>query len=158
MSETKTKRPAKTQSSAKRETKPKLTGRDKLRKSAMMAHLLDALEAGTHVGHYGQLTFVMVARHFLKDKELIELLVKQPDMDAAQAKTLVKQVKDRDYSPPSRGRILEWQQEQDFPICPMPDDPDCGNVYRSLRFPEKVYHHISDYQQAKADVADDDEE
>ena len=33
----------------------------------MMAHLLDALESGTDVGHYGRLVFAMVARHCLDD-------------------------------------------------------------------------------------------
>ena len=32
-----------------------------LRDSPMMAHLMDALEAGTDIGHYGRLTFAMVA-------------------------------------------------------------------------------------------------
>src|SRR4026209_2943243 len=36
---------------------------DNLRDSPMMAHLLDALEKGTDVGHYGRLVFAMVARH-----------------------------------------------------------------------------------------------
>jgi hypothetical protein len=36
------------------------TRSDNLRDSPMMAHLLDALEAGQDVGHYGRLTFVMV--------------------------------------------------------------------------------------------------
>ena len=38
---------------------------ENLRDSPMMAHLLDALEARTDMGHYGRLTFVMIARHFL---------------------------------------------------------------------------------------------
>ena len=44
---------------------------DNLRDSPMMAHLLDALEAGTDVGHYGRLTFAMIARHFLDEDELV---------------------------------------------------------------------------------------
>ena len=57
-----------------------LPGTD-LRKSEMMAHLLDALEAGTDIGHYGRLTFVMVARHFLKEEEIVDLLSGQPGED-----------------------------------------------------------------------------
>ena len=37
-----------------------------LRDSQMMDRLMDAMEKGQDVGQYGRLTFVMVARHFLK--------------------------------------------------------------------------------------------
>ncbi len=36
-----------------------------LKKDAMMAHLANSLAQGKDIGHYGRLTFVMVARHFL---------------------------------------------------------------------------------------------
>jgi hypothetical protein len=100
----------------------------------MMAHLLDALEARTDVGHYGRLVFTMIARHFLDD-------------DA-----LVLQVREKDYSPPRRERILEWQAKQDFPICPTPDDPDACNVYRELQFPEGIYEHIQEYWEEQAEA------
>jgi hypothetical protein len=45
---------------------------------------------------------------------------------------------------------LEWQKEQEFPICPNPDDPDACNVYRDLEFPDSVYQHITDYHEQKA--------
>ena len=35
---------------------------DDLQRSPMMSHLLDALERGEDLGHYGRLTFAMVAR------------------------------------------------------------------------------------------------
>jgi len=38
----------------------------------MMSHLLDALEKGEDIGHYGRLTFAMVAHHFLDKAELIK--------------------------------------------------------------------------------------
>src|SRR5215218_2873550 len=96
---------------------------DYLRDSPMMAHLLDALEAGTDVGHYGRLTFAMIARHFLDEDELVDLLARQPGGDETQARSLLLQVEGRDYNPPKRERILEWQAQQDFPICPTPDEP-----------------------------------
>ena len=40
---------------------------DELRKNGMMSHLLDALERGEDIGHYGRLVFVMIAHHFLSD-------------------------------------------------------------------------------------------
>ena len=118
---------------------------ENLRDSPMMAHLLDALEAGTDIGHYGRLTFTMVARHFMDEDEIIKLLAGQPDHDEADMRAMLTQVEGRDYNPPKRERILQWQAEQDFPICPTPDDPDSCNVYRELRFPDSVYDSISEY-------------
>ena len=118
---------------------------ENLRDSPMMAHLLDALEAGTDIGHYGRLTFAMIARHFLDESELVRLLSRQPDHDEAEARVLLRQVQGRDYNPPKRERILEWQAQQDFPICPTPDDAGSCNVYRELRFPQSVYDHIEEF-------------
>lgn len=123
---------------------------EELRKSDMMAHLLDALEAGKDIGHYGRLTFAMVARHFLPEDELVKLLQQDQDFSETEAKALVQQVQGKDYNPPKRDRILEWQQQQDFPICPNADDPDSCNVYRDLQFPDHVYEHISQYYEQKA--------
>jgi hypothetical protein len=123
----------------------------RLRDSSMMAHLLDALESGTDIGRYGRLIFAITARYFMSEDELVELLSDQPQMNEARARALVLQVKEKGYSPPSRARILEWQSRQEFPICPDPSDPDCGNVYRELRFPEGVYEHIDDYWVDKAE-------
>ena len=47
----------------------------------------------------------------------------------------MQQIQERGYNPPKRERILEWQEQQDFPICPNPDDPDACNVYRELGLP-----------------------
>jgi hypothetical protein len=116
-----------------------------LRKSKMMVHLMDALEGGKDIGHYGRLVFAMVARHFLEEAALIDWLQKDRDFSEAEAKALVLQVQGKDYNPPKRDRILEWQQQQDFPICPTPDDPDTCNVYQDLQFPDHVYENISDY-------------
>lgn len=121
-----------------------------LRDSPMMAHLLDALEAGTDIGHYGRLTFVMIAYHFLPEDELVRLLAQQPGYNEAAAHALLHQVEQRGYNPPRRERILEWQAQQDFPICPTPDDPTSCNVYRELRFPQEVYDHISDFYEDQA--------
>jgi hypothetical protein len=125
-----------------------------LRDSKMMAHLLDALEQGTDIGEYGRLVFAMVARHFLKEEELVELLSGQPGMDEQQARALVLQVQGRDYNPPKRDRILEWQAQQDFPICPDPDDPQACNVYRELQFPDSIYERIGEFWQEKAQTAE----
>jgi hypothetical protein len=123
---------------------------ENLRDSAMMAHLLDALERGTDVGHYGRLVFTMVGRYFMPDEELVTLLAKQPDMDENDAQALVAEVKGHDYNPPKRGKILEWQKEQDFPLCPNADDPDSCNVYEELRFPDEVYERIGQYWEQKS--------
>ncbi|MBD1855839.1 MULTISPECIES: hypothetical protein [Leptolyngbya] len=121
-----------------------------LRKSDMMAHLLDALDAGENIEHYGRLVFAMVARHFLSQEEVIEYLLKDEECGEAEAKSLYQQVQGKDYNPPKRDRVLDWQQHQNFPICPNPDNPDACNVYRDLEFPQHVYEHISSYYEQKA--------
>ncbi|NJL21079.1 MAG: hypothetical protein HC895_10085 [Leptolyngbyaceae cyanobacterium SM1_3_5] len=122
---------------------------EELRKSDMMAHLLDALDEGKDIGHYGRLTFAMIARHFMDDDALIEHLQQDKDFSEVEAKALVKQVEGKDYNPPKRDRILDWQSQQEFPICPNADDPDSCNVYRDLKFPDHVYEHISSYYEHK---------
>ena len=123
-----------------------------LRKNDMMAHLLDALEQGKDIGHYGRLVFAMVARHFVGEGELVKLLARDKSFDEPQARTLVAQVQSRDYNPPRREKILQFLQEQKFPICPAPDDPNACNVYRDLKFPEDVYNKINEFYQQKAGV------
>jgi hypothetical protein len=113
----------------------------------MMSHLLDALERGEDIGHYGRLTFAMVAHHFLDKDELLGLLLKGDGIDESEAKALVQQVEGRDYNPPKRERILEWQAQQEFPICPNPEDPDACNLYQELELPEKVFAHIQEYRE-----------
>ncbi|WP_419805413.1 hypothetical protein [Terriglobus sp.] len=124
-------------------------GVDELRKDPMMAHLLDSLDAGTDVGHYGRLVFSMVARHFLPHAEVVAWLTKDKDFSEDQAQQMLHQVEGRDYTPPRRERLLEWQSEQEFQFID-PDDPDSGNLYRNLRFPQEIYQHIGHYQDAKA--------
>lgn len=124
-------------------------GVETLRRDSMMAHLLDSLDAGKDIGHYGRLVFAMIARHFLSDEELIRLLNQDKDFSEEQARLLVHQVQGKDYNPPRREKILEFQAQQDFPIIPNPEDPDAGNVYRDLEFPESVYAHISEYYEHK---------
>ena len=121
-----------------------------LRKSPMMAHLLDALNDGKDIGHYGRLTFVMVARHFMDEEDLVTLLSRQPDQSEESVRAMVTQVKDRDYNPPKRERILEWQAQQEFPICPDSDNPGACNVYRELKFPDHVYEEIQDFYEERA--------
>ena len=118
-----------------------------LRRSPMMSHLLDALEQGKDIGQYGRLTFAMVAHHFVEPEELVKLLLKGKGIDDHGARALVQQVESRDYNPPKRERILEWQAQQEFPICPNPDDPDSCNVYQELELPDEVFKHIEEYRE-----------
>ncbi len=131
---------------------------EELRKSEMMAHLLDSLEAGEDIGHYGRLVFVMVARHFADEEELVDKLLEGEGCDETEARSLVEQVENHDYNPPRREKVLQFQERQDFPICPNPDDPDACNVYKALNFPERVYAHISEYQEQKAHARQVEEE
>jgi hypothetical protein len=123
---------------------------DDLRQSPMMGHMLDALDNGEDIGHYGRLVFAMIGRHFVSHDELVELLTKDEDADEQEMKALVQQVEDKGYSPPRREKILEYQGQQDFPICPNPDDPDACNPYAELQFPDEVYESIQEYREEKA--------
>jgi hypothetical protein len=120
-----------------------------LRQSPMMAHMLDALDNGEDIGHYGRLVFAMIGRHFVSNDELVGLLTKDHDADEQEIKALVQQVEEKGYSPPRREKILEFQSQQDFAICPDPDDPDACNPYAELQFPDEVYESIQDYQEKR---------
>ena len=120
-----------------------------LRQSPMMAHMLDALDNGEDIGHYGRLVFAMIGRHFVSDDELVELLTKDHDADEQEIRAMVQQVEDKGYSPPRREKILEYQNQQDFEICPNADDPDACNVYNELQFPDEVYESIQEYQEKR---------
>lgn len=129
-----------------------MPGIEELRKDEMMNHLLTALERGEDIGHYGRLVFIMGARHFLSDDELVEWLKKDKDCNDAKARSLIQQVEQRDYNPPRRERVLAWMERQGFPICPNPDDPDSCNLYKSFEFPDEVYEHIGEYREQKQEA------
>jgi DNA primase large subunit len=124
---------------------------EELTKDEMMSHLMNALEQGQDIGHYGRLVFVLGARHFLTPDELIEWLTKDKDCDESKARALITQVEQRNYNPPRRERILEWMNKQGFPICPKPEDPDSCNLYKSFEFPHEVYEHIGSYREHKSE-------
>jgi hypothetical protein len=126
---------------------------EELRQSPMMANLLDGLAEGVDIGEYGRLTFVMVARHFLSDEAMVSLLADQPNFGEIEARALILQVKQRDYNPPKRERILEWQAKQDFQICPDPDDPAGCNVYRELDLPDHIYDQINEFWEERANTS-----
>ena len=121
------------------------TAHEELRNEPMMAHLLDALEAGLDIGHYGRLVFAMIARHFMDENELIATLTKNPGFDEEQARTMLEQIEARGYNPPKRERVLDWMRRQEFPICPDPRDRGQCNVYRNLDFPQDVYDKIEQF-------------
>jgi hypothetical protein len=113
----------------------------------MLAHLLDSLEQGVDIGHYGRLVFAMVARHFMDERTLVATLSKDPSVDEEQVHNLLRQIESRGYNPPKRERILEWMEKQEFPLCTAPEDPTHCNVYRNLEFPKEVYEKISEFYQ-----------
>jgi hypothetical protein len=118
--------------------------------SPTMTRLLDALKKKTDIGHNGQFVFVTVARHFMDEAEIVKLLSHQPDMDEEKAQAFVQQLTERGYNPPRRERILQMQAEQDFAIIENADDPDSGNLYRELQFPDEIYEDINEYREEKA--------
>jgi hypothetical protein len=143
---------------AKKQNQPRLNSDDTrstdLHDSAMMAYLLDALHKGEDIGHYGRLVFTMIARWFMEDDQIIKLLAKQPGMDESDARAMLLEVKSRDYNPPKREKILQWQSQQDFPICPDASDPNGCNVYKELKFPDEVYDRIGDFWEEKVESGD----
>ena len=120
-----------------------------LRQSPMMGHMLDALEKGEDIGNYGRLVFAMLGRHFVDNDERSGLRTPDHDADEGEMKALVQQVQEKGYSPPKRDKILEYQAQQDFPICPNPDDPDACNPYQELQFPDEVYESIQVYREKR---------
>ncbi len=96
----------------------------------------------------------MVGRHFLEHDELCDLLAKCPGSTREEVEVMVRQVEAKGYNPPRRERILEWQKEQEFPICPNPEDPDACNVYKDLKFPDSTYKNIEHYQEEKLEADD----
>ncbi len=103
-----------------------------------MSHLLDSLEAGKDIGHYGRLTFVMVARHYSNEEELISYLTKDPDCGEPKARALVQQVESRDTRRLSK--ITRKRRPQTLkasrgpgesgtrsPRGQYPDTPECAN-------------------------------
>ena len=46
--------------------------------------------------------------------------------------------------------LLAWQRQQEFPICPTPEDPAACNVYNELEFPEEVYENINEFWEERA--------
>jgi DNA primase large subunit len=125
---------------------------EQLKRDEMMKHLMDALESGQDIGHYGRLVFIMGARHFLDNDELVAWMTKDKDCDEEKARSLIQQVEQRNYNPPRRERVMEWMQKQGFPICPNPDNPDSCNLYKDLEFPHEVYEHIGQYRERKAEA------
>lgn len=48
--------------------------------------------------------------------------------------------------------VFAMVAQQAFPILPSAEDPDAGNVYRDLKFPDDVYQHIEEYHEKKAEA------
>jgi hypothetical protein len=59
-------------------------------------------------------------------------------------------VREKGYNPPRRDRIIEWQKEQDFDICPNSEDPGACNIYNELQFPDELYESIQEYREEQA--------
>ncbi len=116
-----------------------------LMQDEMMAHLMRSLSEGRDIGHYGRLCFAMVAHWFLERDQIVKWLRRDETFTDEDAVALWKQVEAKDYNPPSRKTISEWQGYQEFPILPDAKNPDCGNVYKSLEFPDEVYEQIGEY-------------
>ena len=102
-------------------TEPTGDGEAELRNDSMMAHLLDSLNDGKDIGHYGRLVFAMVARHFMPHDEVMAWMMKDKDVDEEKARLMLVQVEGKDYSPPRRDKILSYPElNRTSPSCRMP--------------------------------------
>jgi hypothetical protein len=61
----------------------------------MMNNVPEALDRGEDIGHYGRLTFAMVARYFVDNEKPVQLLAKDGDTDESKARVLVQQVEEK---------------------------------------------------------------
>jgi hypothetical protein len=59
------------------------------KQSPMMNHMLEALARGVDIGHYGRLTFVMIARHFVDNEQLVALLTQDRGADEGDIRAMV---------------------------------------------------------------------
>jgi hypothetical protein len=86
-----------------------------LRQSPMMGHMLDALENGEDIGHYGRLDFAMIGRHFLDNDELVGLLTQDYDVNEQEIKALVQQVQERATARPGGRRSWSTRASRTSP-------------------------------------------
>jgi hypothetical protein len=66
-----------------------------LKQTPMMNHMLEALENGEDIGHYGRLTFAMVGVYFATDDELVQILTQDHDADEREIRAMVRQVREK---------------------------------------------------------------
>lgn len=124
-----------------------------LRESAMMARLWDDLAAGVDIGHFGRLVFTMIGRHYIDEPELIDLLSKNFE-SVDEARALLLEVNARNYNPPRRDVILQWQERQEYKIIPLiyAHDLHWGNVYSELKLPKEIYNQVQNFYKEAAKV------
>ena len=92
---------------------------DALRKNDMTAHLMDALDRGEDIGHYGRLVFVMVGRHFMDEDELVRHLKQRGGHGRGEGPGgWSSSGPVRHHNPPKRERIMEWQAPAGLPHLP----------------------------------------
>ena len=70
-----------------------------LRKNKTMAHILDALDNGQDIGHYGRLTFAMVAQYFADEEEIVTQLQKDKDFTEEEARIALSTGKEQRIQP-----------------------------------------------------------
>ena len=118
-----------------------------LQQSPMIHHLLDTLDwERTLATTYGRLAFAVVAHSFSERDELVEWPSKDGNLDEMRPARWPSRPR-RGPTAPRRERILGWQEQKDFSICPNPDDPDACNVYSELQLPDEAYQDIQECQE-----------
>ena len=70
-----------------------------LQQSPMTHHLLDTLDWGEDINHYGRLALAIVPHHFAERDELVEWLSNDGNPNENQARALAQQAEERAYNP-----------------------------------------------------------
>ncbi len=101
----------------------------------MMDYMPDALDED--VGHYGRLDFVMDARHFVDNEEIVGLLAKHHDANEQEIRVMAQQVEEKGYSPPRRDKVLELAGAARFSNQPEPRRPGRLQRLRHAELPRR---------------------
>jgi hypothetical protein len=116
----------------------------------MMGHMLDALDNGEDIGHYGRLVFAMIGHHFVSEDELVKLLTKDPRHERAG---------DPGDGAAGPGEGLQPAAAREDPrvpepagtsrSAPIPTTQTPAIPYQELQFPDEVYESIQEYREGQ---------
>ena len=121
---------------------------DDLKRNPMMRRIIQTMESGQDVGHYGRFIFTVVASYFIGEKEITDLLKRQPEIeDSEEALGFYLQVASARYVMPTSARIRAWdksEEQKNFPLI-IQGDRNSGNLYREIPLPQQALVSVRSY-------------